>query len=68
MQRLMQVLMIIATAVAIISIVIGVIGRLMETMVAGLTPIAYLRFTNTSLLFAITFALFLLLRGKLEGK
>ena len=68
MQRLMQVLMIIATAVAIISIVIGIIGRLMGTMVAGLTPIAYLRFTNTSLLFAITFALFLLLRGKLEGK
>ena len=68
MQRLMQVLMIIATAVAIISIVIGIIGRLMGTMVAGLTPIAYLRFTNTSLLFAITFALFLLLRGKFEGK
>ena len=68
MQKLMQVLMIIATAVAIISIVIGIIGRLMGTMVIGLTPIAFLRFTNTSLLFAITFALFLLLRGKLEGK
>ena len=67
-QRLMQVLMAIATAVAIISIVIGVIGRLMGTMGAGLTPIAYLRFTDTCLLFAITFALFLLLRGKLGGK
>ncbi len=67
-QRLMQVLMAIATAVAVISIVIGVIGRLAETTVAGLTPIAYLRFTDTCLLFAITFALFLLVRGKLEGK
>ena len=68
MQKLMQVLMAIATAVAIISIVIAVIGRLAETLVAGLTPIAYLRFTDTCLLFAITFALFLLLRGKSEGK
>jgi hypothetical protein len=68
MQRLMQVLMAIATAGAIISIVIGVIGRLMGTMVAGFTPIAYLRFTNTCLLFAITFALFMLLRGKLGEK
>jgi len=68
MQRLMQVLMAIATVVAIISIVIGVITRLMGTMVAGLTPIAYLRFTDTCLLFAITFALFLLLRKKLGEK
>lgn len=64
MQRLMQVLMAIATVVAIISIVIGVITRLVGTMVAGLTPIAYLRFTDTCLLFAITFALFLLLLRK----
>ena len=58
MQRLMEVLMIIATVVAIISIVIGVIGRLAVTMVIGLTPVAYLRFSNTCLLFAITFGLF----------
>ncbi len=68
MQKLMKVLMIIATIVAMISIVIGIIGRLAETLVAGVTPIAYLRFSNTALLFAITFGLFLLLRGKLEGK
>lgn len=67
-QRLMQVLMAIATAIAVISIVIAVIGRLAQTTVAGITPLAYLRFTDTSLLFAITFALFLLVRGKLEGK
>jgi hypothetical protein len=64
----MQVLMAIATVVAVISIVIGIIGRLAQTTVAGLTPFAYLRFTDTCLLFAITFALFLLLPGKLEGK
>jgi len=64
----MQVLMAIATAIAVISIVIAVIGRLAQTTVAGITPLAYLRFTDTSLLFAITFALFLLVRGKLEGK
>ncbi|MCK5554198.1 MAG: hypothetical protein KAJ09_13695 [Deltaproteobacteria bacterium] len=68
MKRLMQVLMAIATVVAIISIVIGIIGRLAGTMVAGLTSSAYLRFSDTCLLFAITFALFLLVRGKLEGK
>jgi hypothetical protein len=67
-KRLMQVLMAIATIVAIISLVIGIIGRLAETMVAGLTPSAYLRFSDTCLLFAITFALFLLVRGKLEGE
>jgi hypothetical protein len=60
--------MAIATIVAIISLVIGIIGRLAETLVAGLSPSAYLRFTDTCLLFAITFALFLLVRGKLEGK
>jgi hypothetical protein len=64
----MQVVMAIATIVAIISLVIGIIGRLAETLVAGLTPSAYLRFTDTCLLFAITFALFLLVRGKLEEK
>jgi hypothetical protein len=64
----MQVLMAIAAVVAIISIVIGVIGRLAGATVAGITPLAYLRFTDTCLLFAITFALFLLVRGKLEGK
>ena len=68
MQRFMQVVMAIATIVAIISLVIGIIGRLAETLVAGLTPSAYLRFTDTCLLFAITFALFLLVRGKLEEK
>lgn len=67
-ERLLQVLMAIATAVAIISVVIGIIGRLALTTVGGLTPLAYLRFTDTCLLFAITFALFLLVRGKLEGK
>lgn len=68
MQRFMQVLMAIATAGAIISIVIGIISRLAQTTAAGLTPAAYLRFTDTCLLFTITFALFLLVRGKLEGK
>ena len=68
MQRFMQVLMAIATVVAGISIVIGIIGRLAQTTVVGLTPAAYLRFTDTCLLFAITFALFLLLPGKSEGK
>ncbi len=68
MQRVMQILMPIATAVAIISVVIGAIGRLAQTLVFGLTPGAYLRFTDTCLLFAITFALFLLVSGKLEGK
>lgn len=67
-QRLMQVLMVVATVVAIISVIIGVIGRLAGTLVAGLTPSAYLRFTDTSLLFAITFALLLLVRGKSAGK
>jgi hypothetical protein len=64
----MQALMAIATAVAVISVVIGIISRLAQTTAAGLTSSAYLRFTDTCLLFAITFALFLLLRGKLEGK
>jgi len=68
MQRFMQVLMAIATAIAVISVVIGIISRLAQTTAAGLTPNAYLRFTDTCLLFAITFALFLMLRGKLEGK
>jgi hypothetical protein len=68
MQRFLQVVMGIATIVAIISVVIGIIGKLAETMVAGLTPSAYLRFTDTCLLFAITFTLFLLVRGKLEEK
>ncbi len=68
MQKFMQVLMAIATVVAVISIVIGIIGRLAGTIVVGFTPSAYLRFTDTCLLFAITFALFLLLPGKLEGK
>ena len=68
MQKFMQILMAIATIVAVISIVIGVIARLTETLVAGITPVAYLRFADTCLLFAITFALFLLVRGKLEGK
>jgi len=68
MQKPMQVLMAIATALAVISIVIGIISRLAGTLVAGFTPSAYLRFTDTCLLFAITFALFLLLGGKLEGK
>jgi hypothetical protein len=68
MQRFMQTLMAIATAVAVISIIIGIISRLAQTTVAGLTPSAYLRFSDTCLLFTITFALFLLVRGKLEGK
>ena len=68
MQKFMQVLMAIATVVAVISIVIGIIGRLAGTIVVGFTPSAYLRFTDTCLLFAITFALFLLLPCKLEGK
>ena len=68
MQRFMRVLMAIATVVAVISIVIGIIGRLVQTTVIGITPVAYLRFTNTCLLFAITFALFSLLPGKLEKK
>ncbi len=68
MQKFMQVLMAIATVVAVISIVIGIIGRLAGTIVVGFTPSAYLRFTDTCLLFAITFALFLLLPGKSEGK
>ncbi|UCD71599.1 MAG: hypothetical protein JSW70_01010 [Syntrophobacterales bacterium] len=68
MQRLMKVLMVIATVAAIISTVIGIISRLAETLLAGLTPIAYLRFADTCLLFAITFALFLLVHAKLEGK
>lgn len=68
MQRLMQVLTVVATVVAIISIIIGIIGRLAGTMVVGLTPNAYLRFTDTCLLFAITFALLLLVRGKMGGK
>ena len=68
MQRFMQILMAIATVVAVISIVIGIIGRLAQTLVVGVTPAAYLRFTDTYLLFAITFALFLLLPGKSEGK
>ena len=68
MQKFMQALMAIATAVAVISIVIGIISRLAQITAAGFTPSAYLRFTDTCLLFAITFALFLLLRGKLEGK
>ena len=67
-QRLMQVLMVVVTVVAIISVIIGVIGRLAGTLVAGLTPNAYLRFTDTCLLFAITFALLLLVRGKSAGK
>ena len=67
MERFMQVLMVIATAMAVMSIVIGIIGRLAQTMVIGLTPSAYLRFTDTCLLFAITFALFLLVYGKREG-
>ena len=68
MQRFMQTLMAIATVVAVISVVIGIISRLAQTTAAGLTSSAYLRFTDTCLLFAITFALFLMLRGKLEGK
>jgi hypothetical protein len=68
MQKFMQVLMAVATAAAIISIVIGIISRLAQTTAAGLTPVAYLRFTDTCLLFTITFALFLLVRGKVEGK
>lgn len=68
MQRLMEVLMIVATVVAIISIIIGIMGRLAGTIVVGFTPSAYLRFTDTCLLFAITFALFLLVRGKMGGK
>jgi hypothetical protein len=67
-QRLMQVLMIVATVVGIISIIIAVIGRLAGTLVVGLSPSAYLRFTDTCLLFAITFALFLLVSGKTGGK
>jgi hypothetical protein len=67
-QRLMQVLMVVATVVAIISVIIGVIGRLAGTLVAGFTPSAYLRFTDTCLFFAITFALMLLVRGKSAGK
>ncbi len=68
MQRFVQVLMPIATAVAVISIVIGIISRLAQTTVAGISSLAFLRFTDTCLLFAITFALFVLVRGKLEGK
>ena len=68
MQRFMQALMAIATALAVISVVIGIISRLAQITAAGLSSSAYLRFTDTCLLFAITFALFLLLRGKLEGK
>lgn len=68
MQKLMQVLMIVATVVGIISIIIGIIGRLTGTLVVGVTPGAYLRFTDTCLLFAITFALFLLVSGKTGGK
>ena len=68
MQRFMQVLMVVATAVAVMSIVIGIIGRLAQTMIAGLTPSAYLRFTDTCLLFAITFALFMLVYGKRKGE
>jgi hypothetical protein len=64
----MQILMVVATVVAIISVIIGGIGRLAGTLVAGLTPNAYLRFTDTCLLFAITFALLLLVRGKSAGK
>jgi hypothetical protein len=64
----MQVLMVVATVVGIISVIIGIIGRLAGTLVAGLTPNAYLRFTDTCLLFAITFALLLLVRGKSAGK
>jgi hypothetical protein len=53
MQKLMQVLMVAATVIAIISIIIGIIGRLAQTLVAGLSPSAYLRFTDTCLLFAV---------------
>ena len=68
MQRFMQVLMVVTIAVAVMSLVIGIVGRLAQTMVAGLTPSAYLRFTDTCLLFAITFALFMLVCGKREGE
>jgi hypothetical protein len=67
-QRRMQVLMIVATIVAIISIIIAIIGRLAGTLVVGLSPSAYLRFTDTCLLFAITFGLFLIVSGKTGGK
>jgi hypothetical protein len=67
-QRLMQILMIVATILGIISIIIAIIGRLAGTLVVGLSPSAYLRFTDTCLLFAITFALFLLVSGKTGGK
>lgn len=68
MYRLMRVLMVVATAVAGMSIVIGIVGRLAQTVIVGLTPSAYLRFTDTCLLFAITFALFMLVYGKREGR
>jgi hypothetical protein len=67
-QRLMQVLTVVATVVAVISVIIGVIARLAGALVAGLSPSAYLRFTDTCLLFAIAFALFVLVRGKSQGK
>jgi len=62
-----RILMWIAGIVALVSLIIGVISRLVFTPIFGLEARAYLGFTQTCLLFALNFGLLQVL-GKLEKK
>ena len=61
----MKALVNILVVVAAISIVVGIISRLTLTPVRGVEAHAFLNFTNTCLLFAITL---ILLKCKTKGE
>ncbi|HID95555.1 MAG TPA: hypothetical protein EYP53_05805 [Candidatus Latescibacteria bacterium] len=64
--KTLKILMYIAGVVALISLIIGIISRLAVTPVAGITASAYLRFTDTCLLWALSLGLLQLLKSKEE--
>ncbi|HID10776.1 MAG TPA: hypothetical protein EYP17_05695 [Candidatus Latescibacteria bacterium] len=59
-----RILMYVAGIVALVSLIIGIISRLAMAPIAGLEANAFLRFTNTCLLFAVNFGLLQLLQAK----
>ncbi|RKY57570.1 MAG: hypothetical protein DRP95_06865 [Candidatus Latescibacterota bacterium] len=61
-----RILMYVAGIVALVSLIIGIISRLALTPIAGITASAFLRFTDTCLLFAVNFGLLQLLQAKRE--
>lgn len=65
----MKRLSIIAIVAAVVSLIMGVTLRIVQTrfFTLGLTANAFLRFADTALLFAIVLVLFQLLQAKKEG-